>query len=169
MNHAAIIKELSGNHEVFKSLLNGTSKEEYLWKPDISKWCLLEIVCHLYDEEQLDFRYRVKHVLETSEQAMPSINPQGWVKEKKYIEQNYHETLKKFLEERKQSIQWLQSLSSPKWKNIHQHPKLGEMSAEMILSNWLAHDYLHFRQIISIKYHYLQHQSGESLDYAGKW
>jgi hypothetical protein len=46
---------------------------------------------------------------------------------------------------------------------------LGRLSAGTFLSNWLAHDYLHIRQIIRLKYQYLQRQTRESLDYAGAW
>ena len=35
--------------------------------------------------------------------------------------------------------------------------------------NWLAHDYLHIRQIIRLKFAYLQQLSKEDLSYAGNW
>jgi hypothetical protein len=35
------------------------------------------------------------------------------------------------------------------------------MSAEMFLANWLAHDYLHIRQLIRLRYHYLEHAAAE--------
>ena len=169
MNHSAIIHQLTHNLEVFKSLLSEQSKEVYLWKPYPDKWCLLEIVCHLYDEEREDFRARVKHVLENPELPLPSIDPAGWVKERKYMEQDYEEKLDAFLKERKQSAGWLQSLDNPGWTNAYMHPKFGEMPAQLFLANWLAHDYLHFRQITGLKYQYLRAHSEESLDYAGAW
>jgi hypothetical protein len=43
------------------------------------------------------------------------------------------------------------------------------MTARSFLTNWLAHDYLHLRQILRIKHHYLKTESGESLSYAGAW
>lgn len=169
MNHSIIIQELERNKITFKGLLYGVAKEEYLWKPEPDKWCLLEILCHLYDEEREDFRARVNQVLIDPKFSLSSINPVGWVTERKYIEKNYDEVLNKFLEERTHSVNWLKSLESPAWKNTHIHPKLGAMSAEMILSNWLAHDYLHFRQIISVKFHYLKQRTGEELSYVGSW
>ena len=130
---------------------------------------MLEIVCHLYDEEREDFRARVKHTLETPNKEMPKIHPQGWVAERKYMERNNDEMVSKFLNERDQSIAWLKSLSSPPWKNVYHHPTAGEFSAEMFLSNWLAHDYLHFRQITFTKYSYLQAHFKSRYDYAGDW
>ncbi|MES2430979.1 MAG: DinB family protein [Bacteroidota bacterium] len=93
MNYTKIINNLSENENVFKELLLGLTEEIYLWKPDPEKWCLLEIVCHLYDEEREDFRARTKHTLETPTASLPPIDPQGWVKKRTYIQQNYNEKL----------------------------------------------------------------------------
>lgn len=169
MNHLKIANELLKTKEVFNGLLRDVTKEEYLWRPAADKWCLLEIVCHLYDEEIEDFRARVKHVLETPTLAMKSNDPPAWVHERKYIEWNYSETLNKFLKERDESVKWLRSLTSPNWNNEYQHPKMGPLKAEMFLVNWPAHDYLHIRQITKYKFDYLKYTSGESLGYAGDW
>lgn len=169
MDHTMILQELSRNKEVFSRLLAGTNKEMYVWKYQPDKWCLLEIICHLHDEEREDFRARTKHILETPYLALPSIDPQGWVSERRYIDQSYDEVLSKFLEERKVSVQWLQSLQNPDWNITYQHPKFGPMSAKMMLSNWLAHDYIHIRQVVRVKYYYLKYISGEELSYAGTW
>lgn len=169
MNYNFIFENLNNNKSVFQKLLFHTSEAEYLWKSSPDKWCLLEIVCHLYDEEREDFRTRVKFTLETPEQASPPIDPVGWVTSREYIKQDYLSMLNKFLEERDDSIRWLHSLKSPEWGNAYQHPKYGPMSAKMFVTNWLAHDYLHIRQIIKLKLDYLKKLSGESLVYAGEW
>jgi hypothetical protein len=169
MKHNHIIKELSANKDVFHALFTGTDKEQYTWKPAPDKWSLLEVLCHLYDEEREDFRARLKHTLETPEVKMPKIDPKTWVTERKYAEQDYDAMLKKFLDEREASIKWLERLKDPQWKNIYHHPKAGELSAEMFLANWLAHDYLHFRQITKLKYDFMKTHYNVRFDYAGDW
>lgn len=169
MNDTPITQELLRNRDVFKELLTGLTEREYVWKQNPDKWCLLEIVCHLYDEEREDFRARTKHVLETPTEPLPPIDPPGWVQERGYIKQNYADKLNRFLKEREESVEWLESLRSPKWDNAYQHPKFGAMTAKMFLSNWLAHDYLHIRQIIKLKFDYLKQQTDEALEYAGNW
>lgn len=150
-------------------MLHGSTEEEVKWKPAEGKWSLLEIVCHLYDEEREDFRARLKHVLDNSKESPPAIDPAGWVTDRKYMERNFTEMLDLFIEEREQSVRWLQSLQSPEWSNAYDHPKLGRMTAELFLVNWLAHDQLHIRQIIATKYKYLAAQTSETLEYAGAW
>ncbi|MFD2565464.1 DinB family protein [Aquimarina rubra] len=169
MNHKTIIKGLSRNQQVFKQLLKGIPKEEYIWKDKPGRWCLLEIVCHLYDEEREDFRKRTKHVLETPDEQFMPIDPEGWVKDRDYIKQEYDRVLNNFLEERKASLHWLDSLVTPSWNNISVHPDFGEMTAQQFLANWLAHDHLHFKQITNLKLDYLKYASGEDFSYAGGW
>jgi hypothetical protein len=169
MNTNHIIEELKRNKTIFKNLLENLPPEQYNWRFNPDKWCLLEIVCHLYDEEREDFRERVKYVLENPEQPMNSIDPVGWVKSRKYIERDFNAEVKEFLYERDNSVKWLEHLENPKWDNFYKHPKLGNLSAKMIFANWLAHDYLHIRQILKLKYEYLKNISGENLSYAGDW
>lgn len=169
MNYSKIINELCRNRQVFNELLSGLQAEMYLWKPVPEKWCLLEVVCHLYDEECEDFRARTKHVLETPDEPMPLFDQLSWVTEREYMRQDFSEKLKALLKEREQSIAWLERLQSPKWDNAYDHPKLGPMTAKMFLSNWLAHDYFHIRQIVRIKFTYLKEKSPEDLRYAGDW
>ena len=169
MNPREIYKKLKQNKEVFQHLFENISEEEYKWSQKPGKWCLLEILCHLYDEEREDFRTRVQCVLEDPDTPPPTFDPLIWIKERNYIGQNYNSVLVKFLEERDKSVNWLNTLKDPQWDNTFHHPKLGPMSAYLFLSNWLAHDYLHIRQIIRLKIDYLKVMSNESLTYAGDW
>ena len=171
LDHNRIADELEKNAGVFRALLAGLDKETYTWKQAEEKWCLLEIVCHLYDEEREDFRYRLNHTLTTPTEPMPPIIPVEWVRERDYMGQDYNKKLEAFLAERKKSVEWLRSLSpnSPDWKNAYDHPKVGKLPAGLFLHNWPAHDYLHFRQITKLKYDYLAAHSKFSLEYAGNW
>ena len=169
MDHKKIIENLKGNRDVFSTILSNKNKHEYLWKPNNTKWCLLEVVCHLYDEEREDFRSRVKHTLETPNEPMPMFDQIAWVKDRKYIEQDYNQMVEKLLEERLYSINWLSSLKDPSWENAYLHPKLGALSAEHFLVNWLAHDFLHIRQIVGLQFLHLKQTSNNNLSYAGSW
>lgn len=169
MTGEEITKHLEDNAAVFSALLAGVPAAQYRWKPSPEKWCLLEVICHLYDEEREDFRARVRHVLETPKEAMPPIDPVGWVSQRRYLEQDYQQKVTAFLEERQQSVAWLRQLKDPAWENTHHHPQLGERSALFFLTNWLAHDYIHFRQITRLKYEYLEAHADDELYYAGNW
>jgi hypothetical protein len=89
MNHHQIAAALEANRAVFADLFSGLSRELYLWKPDPGAWCLLEVLCHLYDEEREDFRARCRQVLEHPEAPLPKIDPVGWVQSRAYLEQDF--------------------------------------------------------------------------------
>ncbi len=164
-----IIEQLKRNEAVFRDVLSHENENMVLWKLAPEKWCLLEIVCHLYDEERFDFRFRTQWVLEKPNQTPPPIDPVGWVTKHDYIHQDYSSMVETFLKERRQSIIWLESLKKANWDHAFEHSKLGKLTAKHFLTNWLAHDFLHIKQILKLKYDYLKHSSGENLDYAGIW
>jgi hypothetical protein len=163
------IQAFSANQNIFKDLFLCLNEEQIRWKQNEEKWCPLEIVCHLYDEETEDFRVRIKHVFKTPEKAPPPISPKKWVTERAYMQQDFQLKLENFLKERTQSIDWLKTLENPPWDNTYHHKSFGPMSASYFLSNWLAHDYLHIKQLLRLQYDYLHFISSNSLEYAGKW
>jgi hypothetical protein len=164
-----VLEQLQKNKLVFKSLLEGIQPELVTWRPRPDKWCMLEIVCHLYDEEQFDFRFRANWILDQPNTQPPPFNTMDWVIDHKYMEQDYDDIVKKLLNERDTSISWLKELKNPNWDNSYDHPKLGKTTASYYLDNWLAHDYLHIRQIIKQKFDYFNSQTNENLEYAGIW
>ncbi len=167
MEISSIFSHLQAHQTTFDSLLRGTPAPLQLWRPQPKHWCLLEIICHLYDEEREDFRARLRSVLEDPSQDLPAIDPQAWIENRQYLHQDFAAKLEAFLEEREASVLWLESLTDPAWENAYQHPKMGALTARMFLANWLAHDYLHIRQITRLKYQHLQATSGVRMDYAG--
>lgn len=169
MRHAHLINELARHRKVFEQLFANAPVAEQRHRAAPDKWCLLEAVCHLYDEERGDFRARVKHVLETPDQPMLKIDPVAWITEREYMAQDHDAMLKRFLEERDGSVAWLRGLKDPKWANAYIHPKVGPISAEFLLANWVAHDIHHIRQVNAMRYAYLKESCGVGLDYAGKW
>jgi hypothetical protein len=95
--------------------------------------------------------------------------PESWPRKRDYINQDFRLKAKIFKTERKKSIAYLRSLDNPKWDNYYEHPTLGKLDGNHFLRNWVAHDYLHIRQITKRKYEYLQHMTSEDVSYAGVW
>lgn len=163
------VTHLHKNKLVINSLLADKLEQEYLWKKTPDKWSLLEIICHLVDEEIEDFRFRLKNVLETPDKKPPAIDPVGWVTSREYQKQNFSEKLSAFIAEREKSIQWLKSLSEENWEHGYKSDHFGHVNGYFFINNWLAHDYLHIRQITRVHYDYLEAMSPVQINYAGKW
>lgn len=163
------IDRLSKNPAVFEGLVRSVSLEQASWKPSPDKWSILEVVNHLYDEEREDFRQRLELVLADPAQPWPKIDPRIWVTTRGYSERDLDTSLNNFLAEREKSLAWLRSLSSPNWQNSKDGPN-GTLSAGDLLASWLAHDFLHIRQLSRLHWQYVSAIADPyQTTYAGPW
>ena len=169
MDRQQLILQLARQGEVFRALLTGLTAEEQRWRPAPEKWCTLEILCHLYDEEREDFRARLRSTLETPAAPWPKIDPPAWVTERNYMQQDFDAKLSAFLQERDLSVAWLRGTLGANWENAYIHPTVGPVSCELLLTNWVAHDLHHIRQLNNLRYESLKAHAKVPLDYAGKW
>ena len=157
------------NASVIEHLARGVSDEQARWKPSPEKWSLLEVVNHLCDEERDDFRFRLDATLHRPGEPWPPIDPQGWARERRYNERELGESLKRFLAERSKSVEWLKRLTEPRFDNKYDHPQ-GRIRAGDLLASWVAHDFLHVRQMARLHWEYLNTTSAPyKTIYAGEW
>jgi hypothetical protein len=169
MNLEYFIERFSNNRGVFEALLRDVSLEEARWKPDPDKWSMLEVVNHLYDEEREDFRQRLQLTLADPGQVWPSINPREWVSTRAYNERQLSASLTNFLAERNASLEWLKQLTNPNWQNSNEGPN-GRLSAGDLLAAWLAHDFLHIRQLARLHWQYTGELAAPyQTTYGGPW
>ena len=169
MNLDYFIERFATNRGVFESLVENVSPEQAKWKPAPDKWSILEVVNHLYDEEREDFRQRLELVLSDPTQPWPKIDPRNWVTERGYIERELNSSLTNFLAEREKSLGWLRELTAPNWENSKEGPN-GVLSGGDLLASWLAHDFLHIRQITRLHWQYVGAIAEPyQTAYAGPW
>src|SRR4051812_38006804 len=98
---------LSANAVAIPALVQDVSLEQARWRPAPEAWSLLEVVCHLYDEEREDFRRRVNYLLNYPDEPLPPIDPAGWVISRNYNERDWMESVNAWLQERHTSLLWL--------------------------------------------------------------
>lgn len=167
---AAIIVRLRAHADVISALLSGVSDDQARWKPEPTKWSILEVVTHLADEEVEDFRSRVDRTLHRPDAAWDPIDPEGWVVERRYNEGSLSQSLERFLTSRSESVTWLEGLVAPDWTLAHEHPRFGSIAAGDLLTSWVAHDHIHIRQLNRLQMEFLlDSHSSYSADYAGSW
>jgi hypothetical protein len=170
MDLSVCIDRLSTNIEAIRALLIAVPVDRRTWRPAPERWSALEIVNHLLDEEREDFRLRIETVLRDPDEPFAPIDPQGWVTSRGYAEREFDASLDALLEERRRSIAWLTELGRVDWSRAHVHPKLGALSAGDLMASWLAHDLLHIRQILRLRWEMLGEEiTPFSADYAGVW
>ena len=160
---------LSANLRVFDHFLGGVGSEQAGWHPAPEAWSLLEVVCHLYDEERDDFRTRLRLILEDPAQEWPPIDPRGWVLSRGYASRDFATMVDGFIAERAASIVWLRGLADPALNNARDLGNFTLCGGDL-LGAWLAHDFLHLRQINELYYAYTARAAEPySVVYAGDW
>lgn len=160
---------LTRHAQAIEQMATGIHPEQARWKPHPTDWSLLEVICHLADEEREDFRARVRWALDGGVAPWQPIDPQGWVTSRGYNQRELPAVLADFLAERQTSLAWLRGLDAPDWTQEYPAP-WGSIRAGDFLAAWLAHDLLHLRQLTELHYAWAAAQSAPfSLQYAGEW
>lgn len=169
MNLDYFIARLGTNRGVFESLTRDVSSEQAKWRPAPDKWSILEVVNHLYDEEREDFRQRLQLVLADPTQAWPKIDPRTWVTTRGYNQRDLKASLNNFLAEREKSLSWLRELTNPNLQSSNENPN-GVLKGGDLLASWLAHDFLHIRQLSRLHWQYVGAIAEPyQTAYAGPW
>ena len=169
MNFAQHRAGLERHLGVLEALVGGLDETQARSRPDPARWSVLEIVAHLADEEREDFRARLDILLHVDDRELPKINPQGWVSERRYNDRHLPDALEDFRRERRASLAWLDGLERPDWTRFRQF-EWGRLHAGDVMVSWLAHDFIHIRQINRVLYEGAQAWRGAySSDYAGTW
>lgn len=164
-----LINRLEKNLSVINDQLNNREREEYFFKPDLQAWSMIQVLSHLVDEEQYDFRARLFSVIEDPKKQIPSFDPIKTLATKNFVDEEYNELLDQFMDERIKSVAMLRLVEKDKWDNAFDHPKVGPLSARFFLANWVAHDYIHIQQINRLAYQFLKQKTQIDLDYAGNF
>ena len=169
MEFRTVYQELVQSTEMIRAMIAGIDQEQSQVKPDAKSWSILEVVCHLYDEEREDFREHLDFILRRQNEEYHLIDPQGWVTERKYNQQNFNDAREKFFAERQTSLEWLKTIAALDWDTTYTS-EYGSVTAGEMLSCWIAHDNLHLRQLVELRRVRIENITKPyPIEYAGDW
>ena len=169
MKFTELYQELVNSTEIIRALIANISQEDAQVKPAPESWSILEVICHLYDEEREDFREHLGFILHRQNEEWHQIDPQDWVTSRRYNEQDFIEMQVKFFEERKKSLDWLIDLANADW-DITYTSEYGSVPAGEMFACWIAHDNLHIRQLVELKRLQIEKKTQPyAIGYAGDW
>lgn len=170
MEFDILYQELRNSTEIINTLLLGISQEEAQYKPTPETWSILEVTCHLHDIEREDFREHLDFILHRQGEEYHVIDPQAWVKARKYNEQDFQEMQDRFFSERRISLQWLKGLAADTDWDITYTSNYGSLTAGEMFCSWVAHDNLHIRQLVELRRARIEQITKPyPIEYAGEW
>ena len=169
MEFQILYQELTNSTEMIRALLAGVGQAEAQIKPSRGSWSMLEVICHLYDEEREDFREHLDFILHRQHEEWHPISPFAWVKLRKYNEKNFKTMQRKFFNEREKSLIWLKRLKNADWDTTY-ISKFRAMKAGTMFASWVAHDNLHIRQLTELRRARIERLTKPyRIGYAGDW
>jgi hypothetical protein len=169
MEFRTLYQELQNSTEMIRALLLGITEADARVKPSPESWSILEVVCHLYDIEREDFREHLDFILHRQQDEYHVIDPQAWITDRNYNEQDFVEMQSKFFAERQKSLEWLKEISAADWE-ITYTSEYGSVSAGEMFSCWVAHDNLHLRQLVELRRARIERITEPyPIEYAGDW
>jgi hypothetical protein len=169
MEFKTLYQELQNSAEMIRALLAGISQQDARIRPTPAAWSILEVVCHLYDLEREDFREHLDFILHRQDEEYHVIDPQAWINERRYNEQDLRTMQEKLFEERQKSLEWLNGLANADW-DLTYGSQYGSVTAGEMFSCWVAHDNLHIRQLVELRRARIEKITQPyPLEYAGEW
>ncbi len=168
MNFDYCLEQLTVNAAALKALTVGISPEQAQWKPSPEAWSVPEVVNHLADEEREDFRPFAEWAL-----GGPRKNPHdsdAWIATRGYNARDLAASVADFMQEREKSLAWLRGLSGIDWQTPVAYSYRPGFRAGDVLASWVAHDILHQRQLVELRYGIAQTALAPfGIQYAGEW
>jgi hypothetical protein len=157
MNTNELRLRLGRSGEAIESLFAAVDPAEATWKPTPERWSLVEIACHLLDEEREDFRARLRVLAEDPGTGFPPIDPMNWVTSRRYADRDPAATIAGWCEERRASLEWLATVGDldPALRLDGERTGTETLAAGDLMLSWLAHDLFHIRQIALLRWEYL--------------
>lgn len=170
MTDSLHLGQLAAQAESIRQLCAGVGDAQARWRPDADSWSLLEVINHLADEESADFRARLDCILHRPQDPWLPIDPAAWVLQRRYNQRDLKESLERFSAARQESLAWLRSLGDADLNASAPAPWGGRILAGDMLAAWLAHDLLHLRQLVELRYAWTARPAQAwSVAYAGEW
>jgi hypothetical protein len=169
MNLKQFAAKLQSTGTAITALTEGLEEEAVLWKPDAESWSIKEVIYHLAFEEIFDFRKYIGQIFNCSSDPELEETRDTWTKDDPRKEEPLEDLLRLFTNERDKSLAWLGKLEDQDWDQEITFP-WGSLKAGDFLISWQAHDLLHLRQLVELRYTLTANSLQlYRVEYAGAW
>jgi len=126
--------------------LGALSEEALAWHPAPGEWCVKECVGHIVEAERRGFNGRIRTILAESEPRLPGWDQEAVEHERNDCQRHTADLLAEFTAIRQDSVALVQKLTPADLQRGGTHEKVGHVTVENLLHEWLHHDRNHFRQ-----------------------
>lgn len=144
----AILARIRGHLAAVLTLAGRVGSDDaWRWRPSVTAWAPVEIICHLRD---VDLEVNLPRLAKlTAEEGafLSAANPDSWAEPRRYIDQIPAQALEDFIRARLELIAQLATLSDEQWERPARHALLGPTTLAEIMGVAADHDLLHLEQL----------------------
>jgi hypothetical protein len=138
---------LEAGHSSIAAELGAMSEEVLGWHPAAGEWCAKECLGHIVEAERRGFNGRIRTILSESEPQLRGWDQQAVARERNDCQRSAADLLADFASIRQDSAALVRNLGAADLARGGTHDRVGYVTIENLLHEWLHHDRNHFRQM----------------------
>ena len=142
----ADLLEMSG--QAFASTLDALTPEIASWHPAPGEWCVNEVVGHVIEAEKRGFEGRIRQILEVHEPKLLDWDSMAVSQSRHDCDRPPGELKGELVTQRKKSVSLVRSLEASQLTRSGEHPRVGRLTIDELLHEWVHHDGNHLRQAL---------------------
>lgn len=146
----SVVGILSSTPAVLNSMLSNLDSDTWVRKPAKDDWNLIELICHLRDTEREIHAMQLKLFNGHEEPFIPRPDTSVWASQRDYVHENGLKALSEFNIARKETIDFLKTISDEAWNRKARHAIFGPTNFLEVISFMADHDRLHVQQTFEV-------------------
>jgi hypothetical protein len=119
------------------------------WRPAEGEWCVNECVGHVIEAEKFGFAGRIRNILAADNPALRRWDQASVAESRHDCERSPQDLLEEFEPLRRDSLEMIRALRTEDLTRAGTHPKVGRLTVDDLLHEWVHHDGNHLRQALS--------------------
>jgi hypothetical protein len=146
-SEVADLLEMSG--QAFASTLDALTPEVASWHPAPGEWCVNEVVGHVIEADRRGFAGRIRTILGGDEPKLLDWDSMVVSKARNDCEREPAHLKNELMSERSESVTLVRSLRLDQMDRGGSHPRVGRLTVDELLHEWVHHDGNHLRQALA--------------------
>jgi hypothetical protein len=144
---AADILETSGR--AYVNILRSIPPDAAAWRPAPEEWCANECLGHIIEAEKRGFAGRIRIILGEDNPTFLTWSQPEVARARHDCEKPPEELIEEFEPVRRESLEMLRSVRADQLERAGQHPKVGSLTVNDVIHEWVHHDGNHLRQVLA--------------------
>jgi UDP-N-acetylmuramate dehydrogenase len=144
------ISTLQQTMRTLDSLLAGITEVELRWKPSPDRWCIAEVLAHLWHCEEFCYLPRLEQILRDENPTLANYDERELDGTGVYRNTPPADAIQRLREKRRRALEILNAAPVSSAARAARHAELGAVTLGMMLHQWAFHDLGHIRQIAEL-------------------